>query len=216
MLADVKIPLTNDELLPLVDADGFYRFGGSLNDYWTILAGATYRADYYDHQIITSMSYESDVHSYIAARFTAVLFQIFDGSKDFRFYNSNRPVYIPACATTGTGVFNADGMVVALPREPHTYKPGLSAETNPTLLIEILSPSTRAYDFGTKLPCYRQLPSLQQILFVEQESPEIIVFERQAPNRWADTTLRSLSDSFTIAGQPVTLRAIYAGVFEGE
>jgi Uma2 family endonuclease len=214
MLADIKTPLTNDDLLPLLDADGFYRFGGSLDDYWQLLSEATYQADYYDHQIITTMSYESDNHSHIAARFTAILFQIFDGSNDFRVYNSNRPVYIPDCTSTGTGVFNADGMVVALPRVPHTYKPGLSAETNPTLLIEILSPSTRSYDFGTKLPCYRQIPSLQQILFVEQASPEVIVFDRQAPNRWADITLQHLDDTFTIAGQTVSLRTIYQGVLD--
>ncbi len=212
MLADVKIPRTNDDIMPLLDADGFYRFDGSLDDYWQLITEATYRADYYDHQIITTMSYESDKHSYIAARFTAILFQIFDGNEGFRVYNSNRPVYVPACTTTSTGVFNADGMVVALPRDPYTYKTGLSAETNPTLLIEILSPSTRSYDFGTKLPCYRQIPSLQQILFVEQASPEVIVFERQAPNRWTDTTLSHIDDTFAIAGQPVSLQTIYQGV----
>jgi Uma2 family endonuclease len=216
MLADVKFPLTNDDLAPLVDADGFYRLGASVDDYWQLLEEATYRADYYDHQIITTMSYESDIHSGLAAELGFILKSIFSSNRLFKVYNSNRPVYIEDCAGTGTGVFSADGMVISLPGERYEYRPRMSAETTPTLLIEILSNSTRAYDFGTKLPCYKQIPSLQQMLFVEQHKPEVIVFERQAPNRWTDTTLRNADDSFTIAGQDVSLRQIYQDVFFGD
>lgn len=216
MLAGVKFPLTNDDLAPLLDADGFYRFGASPDEYWQLLEEATYSADYYDHQVIATMSYESDIHSYVASCINAVLFNIYNGNRSFRVYNSNRPVYIPDYAGLGTGVFIADGMVISLPAERYEYRPGMSAETTPTLLIEILSNSTRNYDFGTKLPGYKQIPSVQQILFVEQHKPEVIVFERQAPNRWADTTLRNADDTFTIAGQIVSLRQIYQDVFFGE
>lgn len=110
----------------------------------------------------------------------------------------------------------ADGMVVSTPRQPYEYRRGVSAETTPTLLIEILSNSTRSYDFGAKLPCYKQIPSVQQILFVEQYKQEVIVFERQAPNRWTDTTLRNADDTFAIAGQDVSLRQVYRNVFFGD
>lgn len=40
LAADVKRPLTNDDLLDLVDADGFYRFPASIDDYWNLLAEA--------------------------------------------------------------------------------------------------------------------------------------------------------------------------------
>ncbi len=216
MLADVKFPLTNDDLAPLVDADGFYRFGASPDEYWQILEEATYRADYYDHQIITTMSYESDIHSRIAVQFSIILGLIYQNNPQFRVYNSNRPIYVEDCADTGTGVFNADGMAVSVPRQPYEYRKGLSAETTPTLLIEILSNSTRNYDFGTKLPCYKQIPSVQQILFVEQHKPDVIVFERQAPNRWTETALRTADETFIIGGQTVSLRQIYQDVFFGD
>ena len=106
-------------------------------------------------------------------------------------------------------MFNADGMVVSVPREPHEYRTGLSAETTPVLLIEVLSPSTRAYDFGTKLPAYKQIPSLQTILYVEQDKPDVIVMERQAPNRWTETRLQTADESFVIAETPITLQQIY-------
>lgn len=148
MVAEVKPPLTNDELLALVDANGFYRFPASLDDYWNLLAEAQYRADYYDYHIIATMSYESDIYSRIVSRFTTLLVNIYDHVPGFLVYNSNRPVYVQAYSGTGTGIFNADGMVVSEPRSPHEYRPGLSAETTPVLLIEVLSPSTRAYDLG--------------------------------------------------------------------
>lgn len=221
LTADIKRPLTNDELLDLVDADGFYHFPASIDDYWNLLAEAQYRADYYDHHIIATMSYESDIHSRIASEFGFILRSIFADRETHLVYNSNRPVYMKAYSEAGAGpvgaVFNADGMVVSLPRQTHEYRPGgpssrLSAETTPVLLIEVLSPSTRRYDLGTKLPAYKQIPSLQTILHVEQHKPDVTVMERQAPNRWTETRLQATNESFLIAGTSVTLEQIYRGV----
>ncbi len=216
MLTDVKFPLTNDDLTDCVDADGFYTFPASLDEYWQLLTEATYRADYYDHHIIATMSYESDTHSRIAGRFNTLLNNIFDVRPGFVVYNSNRPVYSD-CEKSRMGVFNADGMVVALPRQPFEYSKGrsvatVSAETNPTLLIEILSPSTSSYHFGTKLPCYKEIPSVQTILFVYQDKPKLILMERQSPNRWSETTIEAADDIVTIADEPITLRQIYRDV----
>ncbi|GAB3224020.1 Uma2 family endonuclease [Spirosoma arcticum] len=214
MVADVKPPLTNDELLALINVDGFYRFPASIDDYWNLLSEAQYRADYYDYHVIATMSYESDIHSRIATEFSILLGLIYRNKPGFLMYNSNRPLYVETYSGAGTGRsagagFNADGMVVLMPRNPHEYRPGLGAETTPVLLIEVLSPSTRAYDFGTKLPAYKQIPSLQTILYVEQDKPDILVMERQAPNRWTETRLQAADESFLIAGQPVTLEQIY-------
>lgn len=40
----------------------------------------------------------------------------------------------------------------------------------PVLLVEVLSPSTAAYDLGAKFAAYRQLPSLREYLVVEVET----------------------------------------------
>ena len=224
MNTETKFPITNDDLLPLLDADGYYRFPATPDEYWTLLADARYRVDYYDAYIIASMSYESDIHSRIATAFSLILGLIYQNKPGFVVYNSNRPVYVGDNAETGTGrgrsgvpagaVFNADGMVVSLPRNPYTYRPGVSAETTPALLIEVLSPSTRAYDMATKLPAYKQMPTLQTILYVEQDRPDVLVMERQAPNRWIETRLQGLDESFLIAGQTVLLEQVYRSVGE--
>ena len=44
---------------------------------------------------------------------------------------------------------------------------------NPTLLIEVLSPSTEAYDRGGTFAHYRKIASLREFLLVTQEQPGI-------------------------------------------
>lgn len=55
---------------------------------------------------------------------------------------------------------------------------------NPTVLIEVLSPSTEAYDRGAKFEFYRTLASLTDYLLIAQDRPFIEHFARQSGNRW--------------------------------
>ncbi len=48
----------------------------------------------------------------------------------------------------------------------------------PTLLVEVLSPSTAAYDLGVKFATYRLLPSLREVLFIAPESRRCDVFRK--------------------------------------
>ncbi|GAA5526450.1 Uma2 family endonuclease [Herpetosiphon gulosus] len=55
---------------------------------------------------------------------------------------------------------------------------------NPTLIIEVLSPSTEHYDRGGKFQHYRQIPSLREYLLVAQDPYHIEHYSRQAANQW--------------------------------
>ena len=55
---------------------------------------------------------------------------------------------------------------------------------NPTVLAEVLSDSTEAYDRGKKFEHYRQIPALQEYLLVSQKEPRIEQFIRQGDGRW--------------------------------
>ncbi len=50
---------------------------------------------------------------------------------------------------------------------------------NPTVLIEVLSPSTEAYDRGGKFAHYRKIPTLLEYLLVSQDQPSIERYLRQ-------------------------------------
>lgn len=51
--------------------------------------------------------------------------------------------------------------------------------TNPTLVVEVLLPSTEAYDKSTKLDFYRSLPSVQAYLIVAQDRPHAMLYTRE-------------------------------------
>ncbi|HND86884.1 MAG TPA: hypothetical protein PK971_01075, partial [Saprospiraceae bacterium] len=57
-----KFPITNQELSDLGQG-GVMRFPASPEEYWDLLEEAEYRVDYFGHEIIGSMSYESTLHS---------------------------------------------------------------------------------------------------------------------------------------------------------
>lgn len=78
--------------------------------------------------------------------------------------------------------------------------------TNPTMIIEVLSDSTEAYDRGKKFEHYRQIPSLQEYLLVNQKEPRVEQFLRQENGGWLlkevnglDATLFSSALDATVA-----------------
>ena len=58
------------------------------------------------------------------------------------------------------------------------------AVTNPTLLLEVLSPDTEAWDRGGKFAHYRRIPSLRHYLLVNQDEERVEHFELQADGSW--------------------------------
>ncbi|MEL6271126.1 MAG: Uma2 family endonuclease, partial [Chloroflexota bacterium] len=51
---------------------------------------------------------------------------------------------------------------------------------NPTMIIEVLSPSTADYDRGTKFNHYQMIPSLREYVLIEQDKPEAEQRTRQS------------------------------------
>lgn len=90
---------------------------------------------------------------------------------------------------------------------------------NPTLIIEVLSPSTEAYDRGEKFAHYRRLETLREYLLVAQDRYRVEQYTRQPDDRWL---LAEISDPGGIVelrsiGCRIALTAIYARVtFESD
>ena len=66
-----------------------------------------------------------------------------------------------------------------------------NAVTNPTLIVEILSDSTEAYDRGQKFAHYRQLPSLREYLLVSQHEPRLESYFKNDAGEWVLHEARS-------------------------
>jgi Uma2 family endonuclease len=85
---------------------------------------------------------------------------------------------------------------------------------NPTVLVEVSSPSTEDYDRGEKFAQYRQIPSLQEYVLLSHREPLIEVFRRMPGGDWARTEARPRA-SATLASVDCQLAVdpIYDGVF---
>ena len=55
---------------------------------------------------------------------------------------------------------------------------------NPRLIVEVLSPSTEAYDRGKKFEAYRTVTSLREYLLVHQDRPHVEHYSRQEDGSW--------------------------------
>ena len=78
---------------------------------------------------------------------------------------------------------------------------------NPSLIIEVLSPSTEAFDRGEKFRRYRTwLPTLQDYLLVAQDKPLIDHYHRVEENRWELVPREGLEASLHLESVHCTLR----------
>lgn len=86
-----------------------------------------------------------------------------------------------------------------------------SFKTDPLLIVEVLSPSTAAYDRGKKFASYRKIALLQHVVFIDPEVNSIDHFQRDG-DRW---TLLPSSDSslhFAEIECQIETADIFAGV----
>lgn len=87
---------------------------------------------------------------------------------------------------------------------------------NPSVLVEVLSPSTERYDRGEKFVHYRQIPSLREYVLVWQDWMHVERFARDAaaPTRWvlADASGPEGEIDLPSIGCTLRLRDVYERV----
>jgi Uma2 family endonuclease len=140
----------------------------TLDDYFSAERLSPRRHEYVDGQIYL-MAGGSTRHNYLALQVLGPLREQLAGGPCIALSGDQR-IGIP----DGTYTY-ADGSVfcgeIHLGRE-HT---GL----NPTVLVEVCSESTRAYDRGEKLERYKLVPSLRHVVLVEQDAVDVEVWTRR-------------------------------------
>lgn len=94
-------------------------------------------------------------------------------------------------------------------RDPNAYK---AAE--PRMVAEVLSPSTRDYDTLEKLAEYKSVDSIDMILFVEPNAPQVAVWARNDERAWERSFAEGLDASIAMPGLGITLplAELYDGV----
>lgn len=146
--------------------------------------------EYLDGEMF-AMTGGSLAHAVISGNLVGELRRLTKG-RPCRVCPSDLRIFIPA-----TGLYTYPDVVVVC-GEPRLQDEHRDTLLNPTLIIEVLSPTTEAYDRGTKFEHYQTIESLAEYLLVSQDKPRIEQYVRQDGNRWLLTTAAGLEASLLL------------------
>ena len=150
---------------------------------------------------IFAMSGASKTHNEIAVNCIVELKNKLKGKK-CRPYGSDFRVNIPK-----TTLFTYPDLSIFCD-EPNLIDDELDTATNPTVIIEILSKSTRNYDQGQKFALYRAIDSLKEYILIDSEAVQVIQHTKNEDNTWLLTEFKSIEQSFAFKSVEVTLNLI--------
>jgi Uma2 family endonuclease len=178
----------------------------SPEEYLAIERKAEDKSEYY-HGEMFAMSGVSRTHDRINVQLTFLIAQHLRGKRCEAFTANMRVL----AASSGLYTY-ADLSVVC--EEPQFADAQVDTLTDPALLVEILSPSTEDYDRGKKAKLYRAIPSLQELLFIAQDSYEVELYRRQPDGTWSLIEARGLESAIALTsiGYTLSLRELYERV----
>lgn len=96
-------------------------------------------------------------------------------------YTADTPIWIEAAGlcTYADASFVCGPLQTMIAKSKNGQAIG-EAITNPSIIVEVLSPATERYDRDGKFAAYRMLPSFEEYVLVAQDEARIEVFRRRA------------------------------------
>lgn len=175
-------------------------------EYLEIERAALFKSEYYAGEMF-AMAGASEKHNSISVNITATLAAQVRRS-GCKFFSADMRVHVPA-----TDFFAyPDGVITCEPQFLDAPKDTL---LNPILIIEILSPSTEAYDRGTKFSFYRKLPSLQFYLLVSQDTQRVEIFSKNEQGSWVLSEYAGSESIVPIESPNFSLRIPLPEIYDG-
>jgi Uma2 family endonuclease len=171
-------------------------------EYLAIERAAETKSEYLDGFLI-AMSGATPAHVLITVNVAAEIHRQFRGRR-CRVFTQDLRVRVEE------GDLYAYPDVVAVCGEPEFEAGALDCLTNPTLIVEVLSESTEAYDRGKKFERYRRRPSLQEYVLIAQDRVSVEHYSRHG-EFWMYSDATGLDDVMELPsiGCSLALRDIY-------
>lgn len=155
-------------------------------EYLELEESADYKSEYYKGDIF-AMAGASVNHNRIVGNLHTALNLALSDSKCEAFMSDLR-IYVEA-----VDLFTYPDITVVCD-QPKFYKNRDDTITNPLVIFEVLSESTKNYDRGDKFEFYRTLPSLQEYVLVDQSKVHVEHFYLTAERHWLLTDYNSTED----------------------
>jgi Uma2 family endonuclease len=164
------------------------------------------KSEYISGQIY-AMSGASIPHNIITANVIGSLYAQLRG-KPYRVYPGDLRVKVPA-----TDLYTYPDVVVICGR-PELDERDPMTVTNPSVIVEVLSPSTEAYDRGAKFAHYRRLDTLTDYLLISQDKMQSEHYSKWSDKQWLLRISESGTDRVEISsiGCDLLLSDLYEDV----
>ena len=215
----LPLPLTFEERADMGRQE--MRVPATFEQYLEFAEDCEYRVHYRDGHIIsfieidektkTIMGEATITHERIVMRIGHFLSLILGIESDYQILGSNAKVFIGADRKG----YNADALVIKGIAEEKSYKYNrrtMKGIVNPWLIVEILSQSTRKFDLAEKLEDYIQIPSLEQIIFLEQGSVWASTYIRTSSQEWRNIYFTTLDGQIPVAEGFISMAQIYSKI----
>lgn len=205
----IAVATLSESIMERLEEERIIFIPASLEEYWDVLeemADEPYTLEYINGEIKAKMSQASDNHETIVANILAVLRQIYADKQDIKAMGSAKTVYVPDCEMA----FNPDALVMKGESILFPRKRKVAGIINPYILVEIHSDSTEEFDMKKKLPCYKKLESIHQIIYIEQNTPYITIYTKNQDNQhWFNDDFDNLNGTVRIDGVDILMKEIY-------
>ena len=177
----------------------------SVEEYLALEEQAEFKSEFFDGEMF-AMADASVEHNSVKENLVGELHPRLKGTQ-FRSVSSTQRLKVHG----STMYAYPDVMIL---RGPVEFDP-LNRNTilNPTVIIEVLSPGTEAYDRGAKFRQYQKIPSVREVVLVSQSEQLIQVFERQGDGPWLVHAYDEPAGAFRLTSVPleIPLADVYRG-----
>jgi Uma2 family endonuclease len=178
-------------------------------DYLAAEQDSERRHEFFDG-VIVAMAGGSDEHNALATRF-AVVFGV-RLARGCRGYSPDQRFWI---ASTTHGRYSDGSIICGKPEHPpHDAQ----ATTNPSVIVEVLSPSSAGDDDGDKRRDFQSLTSLQAYVLAAQDARWVKVYRRTVRGEWrAEPDVYRAGDSFELPSltRPIAVDEVYDDILDG-
>ncbi len=185
----------------------YYQFQDKISTEGLVIAGEVInRVEFYNGEI-WFMAGGTINHSRISGNLYYAIRSLLDGAKcePFgsdtnlaldKFRNIFHPDLFIVCDGIKTSEFDKNGI------------------TNASVIIEVLSKGTEAYDRGGKFRKYKQISTFKEYILINQDKPLVESFVRHDSNLWSIHYFEGLESSFKIEtlNLSVSLKDVYSGI----
>jgi Uma2 family endonuclease len=170
----------------------------TLEEYLALERESEVKYEYWDGEIF-AMSGGTLLHDQIMGNGYDLLRRELRG-RDCRVFTNNMQIKVPAAPPYRY----ADASVVCGKVEVERFN-GADLLINPILIIEVLSPSTEAYDRGDKFTYYKSIPTFREYLLIAQHRPHITHYVKAETGKWDYEETNDLSSGIYLSTIDCTL-----------